>query len=214
MVRALLDGRKTQTRRALKTQPELFNLPDGTPCRVGCMQVDRDTENRVWLGSESAGVLTSQRIRFAKGDRLYVRETWRAGASWDETKPVRLPKGVPLDYLATPLDDGPAGKTRVAIHMPRWASRLTLIVTDVRVERLQDCSAADAVAEGLEHPGDKGLPVSCWRDYGKPEIRAWINDPVKSYRSLWDSINGAGAWEANPWVVAVTFTVEKRNIDA
>src|SRR5690606_34593004 len=127
---------------------------------------------------------------------------------------------------ATPRDGGPEGKTRVSIFMPRWASRLTLTVTDVRVERLQDCSEEDAIAEGVETDLWDMAPVA--RDYSRPDghFVGWDigilppNTSVdadrvgrESYRTLWDSINGAGAWEANPWVVAVTFTVEQRNID-
>jgi hypothetical protein len=106
--------------------------------------------------------------------------------------------------------------------MPRWASRLTLTVTDVRVERLQDCSEDDAIAEGIE-------PVLCeplagWRSYevihtgphkGKAHPHSLVPnaEAVTSYRELWDSINGPGAWDANPWVTAISFSCEMRNID-
>ena len=95
--------------------------------------------------------------------------------------------------------------------MPRWASRLTLTVTDVRVERLQDISEADAIAEGcapLSHP--MGRADLLWHEIGPDQWQA----PSRWYRTLWDSINGAGAWADNPWVVAVSFDVREGNIDA
>jgi hypothetical protein len=103
--------------------------------------------------------------------------------------------------------------------MPRWASRLTLTVTDVRVERLQDCSEADAEAEGVERVDYQG--AQAWKSYetypdGSRHPHSSVPNRLAriSYRELWNSINGAGAWEQNPWVVALTFTVEQRNIDA
>ena len=88
--------------------------------------------------------------------------------------------------------------------MPRWASRLTLTVTDVRVQRLQDISEADAVAEGC----DAVLALTIKRPNG-----AHPGNPRECYCDLWNSLHGHGAWDANPWVVAVTFTVQRGNID-
>lgn len=207
MVRALLDGTKTQTRRLLNPQPETFDI-DGRPCDVGCMLVDGETVPRIWLGRESSGVLTSQNTRFAVGDRLWVKETWRTTERWDGHAPSKIPVGyMPIEYLATPSLPRDMGKTRVAIHMPRWASRLTLTVTDVRVERLQDISTPDAVAEGAppihnKPGGDTGNPSHGWISYRD------------GFQRLWNSINGDGAWEKNPWVVALSFDVHKGNIDA
>lgn len=92
-------------------------------------------------------------------------------------------------------------------NMPRWASRLTLTVTDLRVQRLQEISYRDAVAEGcypvhMAPGGSTGDPSDGWLDYRE------------GFLSLWNSLHGAGAWDSNPWVVALTFTVERRNIDA
>lgn len=83
---------------------------------------------------------------------------------------------------------------RPSIHMPRWASRITLEVTSVRVERLQDISEADALAEGVNaHQDHHGRPTTS------------IYSPVQAYRDLWEQINGPGSWDANPWVWAVDF---------
>jgi hypothetical protein len=80
-------------------------------------------------------------------------------------------------------------KWKPSIHMPRWASRITLRVTDVRVERLNEISEADALAEGMTFP----------------EGMQWGNDPVDAYAGLWNHINGPGAWDLNPWVWCVSF---------
>ena len=177
MVRSLLDGRKTQTRRVLKVRRGLH-----PPC-----------------ADDTADVLLPL-AAYRVGDRLWVRETWENSiGSPDE-----------VSYRATAVDDGwrpeevGEHKWRPSIFMPRWASRLTLTVTRVRVQRLQDISPADAIAEGIAptatiHTIDCDTPNPCY-----------------DYRSLWDSLNakrGFG-WETNPWVVALTFTVARQNIDA
>jgi hypothetical protein len=97
--------------------------------------------------------------------------------------------------------------------MPRWASRLTLTVTDVRVQRLHDISEADAEAEGIERlKSGRGFydPTA-----SKAAVRfgEWTSTARQGFSRLWESIHGPSAWDANPWVVALTFTVEKRNID-
>jgi hypothetical protein len=150
----------------------------------------------------------------APGDTLWVRETWGLydgeGIAYDYAKgiPKALPDGYHVSY---PADDEGGDlravfRWRPSIHMPRFASRITLEITSVRVERLQDISEADAVAEGIERVmhGDSVF----WRNYfpnkdvsGGP-VEAFT-DPRRSYRALWESINGAGSWDANPnvWVV-------------
>jgi hypothetical protein len=169
MVRALLDDTKTQTRRAWPIQP-----PPGVP--IG------------WVpGETSAG-------RYGKrGDRLWVREAFRFLEVHDHVPPRELSSG-PLRYAAGPLNEaGPHdghlfGKLRPGMFMPRWASRITLEVTDVRVERLNSISRGDAMAEGCPFQNMAQGP-----------------DPRQWYADLWDQINGAGAWAANPWVWVVEF---------
>lgn len=90
--------------------------------------------------------------------------------------------------------------------MPRWASRLTLEITGIRVERLQDISEADAIAEGIQYGVqrfEEGGGFPGWLDYSKPN--ALLACPIESYRTLWESINGPGSWEANSWVWVVEF---------
>jgi hypothetical protein len=194
MVRALLAGTKTQTRRLLKPQPKV--LKNGSWYRP----FPQDLAN--WQYALGGIIYAYARVRTVEGDRLYVREHWRSRADLDNIPPREMMSGVAVWYEAD--GQGPAtdlhmpGKHRQAMHMPRWASRLTLTVTDVRVERLQDISEEDAIAEGVAPFNDEaGLYFSA-RD---------------AYWTLWDQINGAGSWDANPWVVAYSFSVERQNID-
>lgn len=235
MVRALLDGRKTQTRRILKPQPpewatfcqqpSMYNVehrwvpsglwrwsePEQSPPRtLRAWPVDADGEH-YWL-----------KLRFEQGDRLWVRENCQAVEQPSGEDGVHfladeawLPiqggsRGAADDWLT--LYSYGKGRRRGAIvpsiHMPRWASRLTLVVTDVRVERLNAMSAADAIAEGIQ---DLCTPEH--RDFGIPGL-VNAQHPVRAFWLLWEHINGAGSWEANPWVAAISFTVHRANIDA
>lgn len=97
-------------------------------------------------------------------------------------------------------------KRRPSIHMPRAASRITLEITGVRVERLQDISEADAIAEGIEPDVQPGDPVPLWRNYSTGNTTIC---PIYSYQTLWESINGDGSWAANPWVWCVEFSRTK-----
>lgn len=187
MVRAILEGRKTQTRRLLKPQP---------PEDVGELVVDfyhptivvKDEEQP---GERTFGVFSAdgewaQKCPYgAPGDRLWVRETWREVQSDTSTS---------LYYRADEEWHEKAG-WRPSIHMPRWASRITLEATDVRVQRLQDISEEDAKAEGAD------------------DIR--YRTAKECFSDLWDSIHGDGAWAANPWVWAITFKrVEAKEVAA
>ncbi len=196
MVRALLDGSKTQTRRVVKPQPTHFN-PVGVPRRV------------IPTGGPSDVI----RCPYGQpGDRLWVRESWqfydwtedgqpcaRFAADNATTWPLRIPEeqadrlneiwaglSAPENYS---IDNHARDRRwRPSIHMPRWASRITLEITGVRVERLQDITRGDAMSEGCPFP-----------NMAKGE------DPRKWYADLWNEINGPAAWDANPWVWVVEF---------
>lgn len=96
------------------------------------------------------------------------------------------------------------------IHMPRWASRLTLELTEVRVERLQDISETDAVAEGCDHNGPCDHARQSCEDIGCFGSNSYRG----GYYDLWNSINGDGSWAANPWVWCLSFRVHKQNVDS
>lgn len=207
MVRALLAGTKTQTRRTFNPQPTMHEAGDCTVNghRGSVDYLMREIAPKHWL-------------RIAVGDRLYVREAWRpsyGAEGWREdlgrvARPADFdPQTTAIEYLA----DGTrelGGDNRPGIHMPRWASRITLTVTDVRVERLQDISEADAKAEGANF----FVPANHLSHGGWSHDEWYVSETAKqSYEGLWDRINGEGAWSANPWVAAYTFTVEHGNID-
>jgi hypothetical protein len=208
MIRALLDERKTQTRRVLKPQPE----PD-----------TRNPDWWKWTGKQNAfsGCTTDQVIRHGVksgmtpiivGDRLWVREAWTTGAHLDQTSPRNIRKEQSIGYLADEHEGPWLGRKRPSIYMPRWASRITLPVTDVRVQRLQDISEADAVAEGIQLDLETG---AFWgaEGCGVGGATRRYDLATDAFRDLWDSLHGADAWAANPWVAPYTFTVQRGNID-
>ncbi|KQY78608.1 hypothetical protein ASD52_01810 [Ensifer sp. Root142] len=213
MVRALLACRKTQTRRGLKFQP----APGISIIRKTIRPLDaapyHSFERRSVYGNY-AGELD---IKIKRGDRLWVREEFSGPFEFKPkvNPPTTWPVGCDIWYWADGNPDyGDWTKPKRSMHMPRWTSRLTLPVTDVRVERLQDISEADAIAEGIEphHSGWMPYTTAFYEADGVTPANYHL-DPRESYRSLWNKINGFGAWEATPWVVAYTVSVIKQNID-
>lgn len=225
MVRALLEGRKTQTRRLVPQPPPecsinymLGNeswLPEGQR-----KPVRRNFE--AWGGglydSRPDGALCGQfsiQPRQQPGGRLWVREAhallprtaYRGSVGTGTIDQREHPTdGYTAAVFREGFDRSGRPRWRPSIHMPRWASRLTLAVTQVRVERLQDIREADAIAEGIERSErfvDRFMTPS--GDYAVP---------VVAFQRLWESIHGAAAWATNPWVVAVTFEVHRANIAA
>lgn len=212
MIRALLAGTKTQTRRLAKPQPPKECGINYMLGNESWLPVERRSPVRrafeAWGGDLYArkpqGHLCGLFYivpRIQPGDRLWVREAWAISTFYDgvaprDLNPERVPNWCGIRFAAT--DERFGIKDRPSIFMPRWASRLTLYVTDVRVERLQDITLGDICAEGLAASIYDFRPVQRGFD-------AWI--------SLWDSINGAGSWDANPWVAAYTFVPRRGNID-
>ena len=194
MVRAILGGRKTQTRRIVKPQPELTKNSgfSWNGALYGAGSDDRET-NRNFAHIKCP--------HGTPGDRIWVRETWaEAGAGAPDLKLYRAnyPAHVPTHYENVP----PAEDVRwtPSIHMPRWASRILLEITDVRVERLNDISEEDARAEGIIDGGC----LNC----GEPEPCGCANpepDATDAFAYLWQSIYGQENWNANPWVWVIEF---------
>ncbi len=207
MVRAILNGSKTQTRRVIKNQPE-FNFS------MGMTEHEKSKKNKYrgssyyfyWMGENPYWPDYSSNFFCPYGevaDQLWVRETWRYGALNDADSPsnIALPRKSLVHYEADgkPSNSSGAGKVRVSIHMPRWASRIQLEITSVRVERLNDISEKDAIAEGVvaepcDHARRSCAEIGCCGDTAKG-----------AYQWLWESINGADSWEANPWVWVIEF---------
>jgi len=219
MVRALLSGTKTQTRRLLG-QFDVFRRDDGSEAPVSCLHIEGETLPRVTIGN----VVTLKMLKAAVGDRLWVREAHyltddghfeRAVYAADE-EAVREHNKT-MERLAGRISENVWRrhvKLRPSIHMPRWASRLTLTVTDVRVQRLQEISGNDAQAEGISIGGPDVEMYRREAERNHEAARRWNAYRIRQYRDVWEAINGAGSWDANPWVAAYTFTVEQRNIDA
>jgi len=212
MVRAIIAGRKTQTRRAVKPvgNDDGFVILNHGMHDWPYRSDDGDSSfHTVKRGGKLYLDETPHTCPYGKpGDRLWVREAWAETDREDGTPVIAYraggniaigrdhPKG--NDYLIDTIawDDMPHVETwRPSIHMPRWASRILLEITAVRVERLQDISEADAQAEGA--PFELG------------ELERLILGAKAKYRSgfcrLWQSINGPGSWDANPWVWVVEF---------
>jgi hypothetical protein len=224
-VRALLASHKTQTRRVVKPTVNAADL-SGVTWRFasGYKTTPANPPYMEATKPHSSGgveiVVTPRRVHARPGDRLWVREAWAQ------------PALMPVQYRADPAIrqghwNGEVGPWRPSIHMPRWASRLTLIVEGVRVQRLQEIIEEDAEAEGVECDAWDMAPVA--RDYSRPNEDRWFvwwmdqatvepntfsETPTKdSFRTLWNSLHGPDAWDANPWVAAINFRVAKANID-
>lgn len=208
MVRAILDGRKTQTRRALK-------LPGGGQPLPSDNRPWRQASDGLWYAwADNTPVGYGLRCPYgSRGDRLWVKETWRSGPGhWDLMAPRELPERAPIRYEVDGVvlggSDGfrdasgriATGRIRQSIFMRRWMSRITLEVMGVRVERLQDISEEDARAEGLTRLPSVDGSLTWWGAAGASYL-----SPRRAFEALWASINGAESWTANPWVWCVSF---------
>jgi len=207
MVRAILDGRKTQTRRIGK-----FQKDDAT--ELGVEYIGHATKGleavatyRAFPDEGSARWGLCPCPYGVPGDRLWAKETHY----WDrfEKLPTTKPDDFPMDFYYRADGEcceqipecqcGSEGKTkwRPSIFMPRWASRITLEITNVRVERLQDISESEAMAEGVIVKPSAGIASNfCGGNPGAAQFE---------YYALWESINGKGSWARNPWVWVIEY---------
>lgn len=235
MIAALLAGRKTQTRRLVTPgtcevlgsrvtakSPAWtgLRLDEAVAREIGPLGTPRPHLDVPWQHPEDAAAGRGGEARYRvdpiiqAGDRLYVRENHALVPS----SAYRMSEGV--QQAINPADRDEAAiyaagwdrskpRWRPSIHMPRWASRLTLLVTDVRVERLQDISETDAEAEGV-------VPYFCAASaldqYGADHAIVGCNHRA-GFCKIWHDLHDAASWAANPWVVAITFAVVERNID-
>lgn len=225
MVRALLEGRKTQTRRVLKIgQNAKMNIDH----KKMLIDLDRAESRRSSIWTDLVGIPgpdvhlsvpfthpedgweenpeddRRDRLRpiWRIGQRLWVKETFRFDRAHDSERPVNLHPHTAVQWEADGEFRGyrVTGRKRASIHMPRWASRITLEIEDVRIERLNEIVLSDVWAEGIP------------TDYAKyDESMKGRHEEGQAcfgrYRALWESINGPGSWEANPWIWAITFKV-------
>lgn len=216
MIRALLDGRKSQTRRIVKDW-NIVRVSDRTEfCDRSPYPLSRkDRGDAAYVELDDGRFVGLPCPYGGPGDLLWVKESWAYRLDCDHLNGTQLyERGVRQAWYWA---DGPgktcrtgcagaAGRVRAARFMPRWASRLTLKITEVRVQRLQEISEEGALAEGVSwEPGDQEANVRKWGTEQTARMR---------YADLWDHINGPGSWEANPWVWAISFEVIKKNVDA
>lgn len=255
MVRAILNRRKTQTRRIISKQP----ASKESYLHDVVASSDRRREGKChWNGEE----LDVFKPYCRAGYLLWIKETWKVGA-WSEDHGT-----IAVDYRASPeltktpwsypedqfekywiaisdelqekgIDPCEEGyyswkpgespmKWKPSIFMPKWASRITLRVTAVRVERLQDISEEDAVAEGLEYREEithDDTHIAYFKNYLQPTYKADLDgevidvaneiedDPIESYKTLWQSINGKESWDQNPWVWVIEFEPIFKNVN-
>lgn len=225
MVRAILDGRKTQTRRIMKDRPSDgfhpthngydldLNAHWYTPGMVDKKGYLQPAKKDVFgVADENEGYTCP----FGTvGDRIWVRETFQGPLIPEDElseflgeNPDKFESPAYCEYAAdggprpeyVDADDNTRHGWRPAIHMPRWASRLTLEIIGVRVERLNSISQEDAQAEGMELTG--------WRPtYSDPDSGGEVWTPYDNFAQLWESIYGEESWKANPWVWVIEFKV-------
>ena len=210
MVRALLEGQKTMTRRLAWRDAE-FGLQDYASEQLE--EMDAKGWNVVGEGNEGMFRVykPSPWQRVKPGDRLWVRESFFLADAYLAAK--KFTGGCYKADETNPLALKHTG-WRPSIHMPRWASRLTLIVTATKIEPLLDISDVDAKAEGVVE--DDGSEPDIWYVPGAAEAGWKIQmaiRPASVFKSLWAALHGCAALAANPEVVALSFTVHKQNID-
>jgi len=181
MVRAILSGAKTQTRRVMKDQPCADWSPDGYGEVHRMVDGEPNVDDVTGWGVTNKDGDEAYACKYGQpGDSLWVRETW-------SPCPIEISRAI---VYRADGDANQAGgiKWKPSIFMPRNASRITLKITGVRVERLTEISQADTIAEGM--PANTGR---------------FVHNTIADYRKLWVSINGAGSWDENPWVWVIGF---------
>lgn len=193
MVRAILEGRKTQTRRVVKPVKDRNFGVMMAPCEIAPEVNNGNFTNSIYKPNDELWVREKFAYADCEGEYYYWATAFQDGLENED-----------FEYI----------KWRPSIHMPRKASRIELRITDIGVERLQDISEEDAIEEGLKAlskdrilfkygiPDDDGFPGTVDDGWSWQE---WKTNPIDAYRKLWESINGAGLWDQNPWVWAISF---------
>lgn len=214
-VLAVLDGRKTNTRRIMAPQPEFWG-DDKAADLVACWYPYADHKKAKHYNSVShfkKGAPKDFSPYGQPGDLLWVRETWRQAYERTDYSSGIIYKADKERSLG--MDEySDRHKWKPSIHMPKWTSRLTLLIEDIRVERVQDISEEDAKAEGVEA---SSWEFSCepYRNYSINGFKPGHNFSTakKSFESLWQSINGPDSWAKNEWVWVIQFKAIKQNIN-
>ncbi|WP_151744530.1 hypothetical protein [Acinetobacter calcoaceticus] len=221
MVKAIIEGRKTQTRRLVKPQPKFFKGNAGGHwwrCThvQSMIRVEEELQNP---GEYYEGFIDEVNPFGKKGDRLWVRETFCYGhidefdAEHPDERELFIDQDNDLKHLHTPihkewcLREGISIEEvlwKPSIHMPRSASRILIEITKIRIEQLNQISSHDAVQEGLLKLPASGRYVI---NQGDQYFGAVSTNPTEVFKWMWESIYGSRAWELNPWVWVVEFNV-------
>lgn len=207
MVQAILQGRKTQTRRVIKGEFETLDNEEYL-----FYKKERTFMN---LGSGDANHLCPYG---QPGDLLWVRETWATSKALDKVKPSNILSGFGCEYKAggcslTNYDNLiDRGRWRPSIHMPKIAARIWLQIEEILVEQVQDISEEDAIAEGVNRTKHWKTKNIVFEDYGYYSKKALsqnrcLETAKESFQSLWYSINGIESWHENPWLWVVKYKV-------
>lgn len=202
MVQAILEGRKTQTRRIIKGQP--FNALSDIICEVDDFRKGHWGAKFKYYGEDRYEITNMFKPLCQEGDTLWVRETWQH--SDDLNDPYLYKQKLEEDDRPEYHKDL---KWKPSIFMPKEACRIFLKVTDVRVERLHEITDAEAEKEGVETLSIRRLPL--YRDYSVTPKKYSLFDPFRfisprpSFQSLWESINGLESWDDNPYVWVYEF---------
>jgi len=186
MVRSIIDGRKTQTRRVVKPQP-FEHGRDGLVSAGWGWSIGQKCKLQAWKVDEIGSAMVKYCPHGKPGDRLWVREAFRLAPLGNGPRD-EFGRPAVTHFRSTDSHLFPDVKWKRSIHMPRWASRITLEIIAVRVERLNDISRGDAMAEGCPHSN-----------------LAYGQNPCDWFYELWESINGPESWAANPWVWVIEF---------
>jgi len=189
MIRAIIEGRKTQTRRVIKPQPKYI--------------IDQHyiTLNGLTSLHIQADNLISRKALYQSGETVYIKEAWRTEAVYDRTPPCDIGDSALIEYRLLPNEilSQIMGRWRSPLHLPRWAARYFIKILDVRAERLQEITEEDAKAEGI-------LPEGTLL----PDFIHSADNPVEQFAQLWDSVNKDYPWESNPWVFIYTFELKRK----
>lgn len=200
MIRAILDVRKTQTRRLVKS-------PRGYPQYSHCDPFVMPPAVWWWNGKHQR-VGVRQECPFGQlGDQMWVGEKWHGPCQWGEFHGKFIYRADKPSEWPTNIRPPNVAAWKPSINMPRFISRITLEITGVRVERLQKINDADAIAEGVE--GHYIEDDWYWRNYLLTDedaaVLPMLTCPKESFCSLWESTYGKASWEANPWVWVIEF---------
>ena len=229
MVEALLAGRKTETRRILNPQPEAYQNDTGETCDIYPYRVEGEARSRIASGFGGSGVLTTQECRAEVGDLIWVKEAHYALGWWETTdeltKKTQKPKRqfirypaklvlfeVPADVMTGQPEQQPGWYKRSSLFLPKLESRLTLRVTDFSIESLKNIDEEAAIGEGINAWGNGNGTFYGVAGADLP-MGEFYRCPVRCYKDLWNKINGANAWDANPWVDVTKFDVLHQNVE-